>query len=376
MTILRPLWFLALVASLSACTTLPRGAGLQSEILGVSHALGMADETPDFAVETVTRDNLAAFAAWPRVGEDRLSWIERVDQPNNRIIAPGDLLSITIWSTEDNGLLTTAGQRFVNLPEMRVSASGTVFLPYIGTLRVAGMAPETARARIEDQYLIVTPSAQVQLEMQEGRQNTVSLVSGVLRPGSYPLPDRDFTVMALIAEGGGIAANLDNPQVRLQRGDRLFGISVDRLLDTPRLDTTLRGGDKVFVEEDERYFLSLGAAGSESLHPFPKDHVTALDAMSIIGGLNDSSADPQGILILRRYAPADVRPDGTGPRHERTVFTIDLTSADGLFSAGQFHIQSGDLVYASESPLTSARTIIGVLATSLGVLNTATNLQN
>ncbi|ROU02991.1 polysaccharide biosynthesis/export family protein [Histidinibacterium lentulum] len=366
----RLIMLLGMALMLGACTFLPRGAGLQREILNQQHSASA--ETPmDFSVAAVVRENLATFAAWPDVDHHGLDWIRRIDQPNNRIIAAGDTISITIWSTEDNGLLTAPGQRFVSMPQMRVSSSGTLFLPYIGTIRVAGMSPETARARIEEQYLVVTPSAQVQLEMTEGRANTVSLVSGVVGPGVYPLPDRDFTVMNLIAEGGGIQQGLRNPQVRLQRGSNLYGTSASALLDNPALDTTLVGGDKVYVESDERYFLSLGAAGSEQLHPFAKDSLSALDAMSIIGGLQDSRADPQGILILREYPESAVRYDGSGPDNTRMVFTIDLTSADGLFSARRFEIESGDLVYVAESPLTAADSIVAIVASAFGAARQA-----
>ncbi|WP_191090193.1 polysaccharide biosynthesis/export family protein [Histidinibacterium aquaticum] len=370
---LRIVLLMAVAVVLSACDALPRGAGLQREVLAAqTEENGVAN----FAVEPVTRENLPLFDSWPVTDGRNLSWIERVDQPNNRIIAPGDTLAVTIWSTEDNGLLTAPGQRFVTLPEMRVSSSGRIFLPYIGSVRVEGMAPETARSRIEEQYLVVTPSAQVQLEMQEGNQNTVNLVSGVRSPGTYPLPDRDFTIMGLLSLGGGVPDNLRNPQIRLQRGGQLYGTSVDRLLESPGLDTTLRGGDKVFVEQGEDYFLSLGAARTESIHYFPQEDVTAIQALSIIGGVDSNRADAQGILILRKYPASAVRADRTGPQHERTIFTIDLTSADGLFSAGEFHLQSGDLVYVTESPLTTANAIIGVAGAALGLGRTVDALAN
>src|SRR5690606_31991257 len=118
------------------------------------------------------------------------------------------------------------------------------------------------------------------------------------------------------------------------------------LLKDPALDTTLRGGDKVYVEPDERYFLSLGAAGREAQIPFPQDRITALDALALIGGLNDGRADAKGILILRDYPAKALRTDGSGPTKRRTVFVIDMTTADGLFSAGEFAIQPKDVVMA------------------------------
>lgn len=354
------------IVMLTGCSLVPRGAGLQSEVLA---AQDDADEQgrPEFAIEIVTRDNLAVFADWPAINTQHLSWISRVDQPNNRIIAPGDTLSITIWSTEDNGLLMSPGQRSVTLPEQRVSSSGRVFLPYVGEQRVSGMSPERARAVIEEGYLDVSPSAQVQLTLAEGRARTVSVVSGVRSPGSYTLADNDVTILQVLSDAGGIDTGLTNPQVRLQRHGELYGVSADKLLDRPSLNTTLHGGDTIFIEADERTFLSLGAAGSEAIHPFPKDWITALEALSIIGGLADTRADAQGILILRRYPAATVTPGRDGPDHPRTVFTLDLTTADGLFSADQFEIQPGDLVYVSESPLTAAGSIFAALGSVLGL---------
>ncbi|PVA05205.1 polysaccharide biosynthesis/export family protein [Thalassorhabdomicrobium marinisediminis] len=360
----RILILLCCATLLAGCDLAPRGAALQSEVLSTDRQAG-GQQTPDFAVEPVTRTNLVTFLHWPTTGPAPLPWIDRVDQPNTRIITSGDTLRVTIWSTESNGLLTAPGQRFITLPDIRVTPNGTITLPYIDTMRVRGMSPERAREVIEERYLAIAPSAQVQVELIEGRERTVSLISGVASPGAYVLPDNDFTLLELIALGGGISQNLSNPQVRLQRGNRLFGISADHLLATPSKNTTLEGGDRVFLQSDERQFLSLGAAGREAVHPFPSDHVTALEALAIIGGLEASRADAKGILVLRRYRADAITADRSGPDHPRTVFTLDLTSADGLFSAGQFLIQPDDLVYVSESPITAAGSILALFRSVL-----------
>ena len=370
---LNPVLF-GLVLLVAGCGSFPRGSALQSEVLDQTTAdpVMAADGTEiaaptEFAVETVSRDRLGVYADWPAVGERDLGWITRVDQPNNRIIAPGDTVAVSIWSTEDNGLLTIPGQRFVASPPIRVSPGGEIFLPYIGQIRISGMAPETARARIEEAYLDVTPSAQVQLELTEGRASTVSLVEGFAAPSVYPLVDQDVTVLEMIAQAGGIAPGLRNPQVRLQRGDRTYGISAARLLSDTALNTTLQGGDRVFAQADDRYFLALGASRVSAQVPFPQDRVTALEAISLIGGLAPERADAQGVLILRRYREDAVRSDDSGPHHARTIFSIDLTSADGLFSAGQFRIRPGDLIYVTESPLLTARNVFGLIGTVFGL---------
>lgn len=366
---LKPILGLSVIVGLTACDLIPRGAGLQSEVLAAERNED-GEAVTQFAVEPVTQENLATFIRWPAADPSHYHWINRVDQPNNRIIRAGDSIDVTVWTTEaDGGLLTSPGQRSVEMSDLRVSSSGSVFLPYVGNIRVAGNSPERARERIEEEYSESLPSVQIQLSLTEGTQQTVSLVSGVSGPGTYPLPDNDFTILQLLAEGGGIATTLANPQVRLQRNGRIYGVSAARLLDEPRLNTTLTGGDRVYVESDERTFLSLGAAGTEAVHTFHQDHVTALEALSIIGGVSEDRADAKGVLILRRYPTSAVTHDRSGPDHPRTVFTIDLTAADGLFSAGQFEIQPNDLIYVSESPVTAAQSIFSIFGATIGLRN-------
>lgn len=362
---------LAAVMAIAGCEQLPRGAAVEREIVAVAQG-----EVADFAVYPVDRALLEQVAAWPHAGERRYNWLPASGGARTQVIAPGDELEITIWDSNENSLLSSAGQRQVQIQALTVAPDGTVFVPYVGNTDVAGRTLQLAREHLQDEIDLVVPSAQVQLTLVEGRTNSVDLVGGVSSPGAYPLPDRNYTILNLLAAGGGVQPALVNPQIRLRRGGNIYGTSVERLYADPGLDTLLVGGDQVIVEEDRRQFLSLGAAGQQSQHGFTQDTVTALDAMAIIGGIDSRRGDPGGILILREYPASAVRSDHTGPDQARVVFTLDLTSADGLFSARNFHIQSGDLVLVTESPITSAQTIFGLIGSVFGLANQTSNLAN
>jgi polysaccharide export outer membrane protein len=370
---------IGLTAALSLCVAAagcnpPKGAPQASQILK-----GAGEETADFAVVPITRASLGEIADWPGSDSDVSGvsgWISRSRGPASNLIAPGDRLDLTVWESGDSSLLSVPGQKIVTLPGVTVSPDGTIFLPYADQVYVANMTTDDARIAVQAKLDPIVPSAQVMIAHTPGRKSTVDLVSGVAAPGTYPLPDRDFTVLGLLALGGGIPPSLENPQVRLQRDGKLYGISAERLLKDPRLDTTLRGGDKVYVETDQRYFLALGAAGREAPVTFPHDRVTALEALSLSGGLVDTRADAKGILILRDYPAKAVRSDGTGPSKDRVVFVIDLTSADGLFSAGEFHIHHKDVVVVTESPVTATASVLGVLGAAIGVSRTAQVISN
>lgn len=342
---------------------LPRGAGFQSEVLAASNANTAAEgEEPiyDFAVYEVTRDTLPVIGAWPVTGARSLPWPAMQEQPASLMLAPGDTVQLTIWDAEENSLLAGAGQRVTALQPAQVSSNGRIFVPYIGELRISGMAPSTARARIEEELVRTIPSAQVQLVVEPGRANTANLSSGVAAPGLYPLPDRNFKILDLFSQAGGPRPDIVSPQVRLVRNGRTFGVPFERLLNQPQLNVAVQGGDRIYVVDDDRKFITLGATGSQSLFDFPETDLSALEAIALIGGVNAGSANPEGLLILREYAPSAVKDGISGPPKERVVFTIDLTSADGLFSAGRFMLEGDDLIYGTESVLGPALTLVGL----------------
>jgi len=369
---LSKLFLLALLAmSVASCGALPRGAAIEKEVTQDASA-----PESDIAVYPVTRAFLPSVAQWPRTGAVRHGWIGASRGSNAQVIRPGDMLDVLVWDSGDNSLLTSPAERVANLRSMRVSETGTIFVPYVGKIRVAGRTPDSARLLLQRRLEPIVPSAQVQLGMTEGRGNSIDLVGGVNSPGNILMPDNNFSVLAAISAGGGVQNSLENPQVKLVRGSNIYATSISRLYENPNLDTRLHGGDKLIIEDDRRYFLSLGAAGKEAQFAFNRDDISALDALAIIGGVNDARANPEGILILREYPASAVSAGVRGPRRTRVVFTLDLTTSDGLFSARNFHIQSGDLVLATESPLTDTRTILGLVGSVFGVVRSAGNLTD
>lgn len=361
----------AVALALAGCT-LPRGAAMHSEIIA-----GADEETRDIQVVAVSRENLVTVGTWPlppQAGARYSAWPKGgLRSAESNTIAAGDQVAITVWDNEENSLLTATTQKQVEMTQMTVASDGTVFMPYVGKVRISGQSPDRARETLQESLATSLPSAQVQVQVTPGRRSSVDLIGGVGSPGSYPLPDRSYSVLSLISSGGGVSPALDNPIVKLVRGGHTYGVPVERLFANPGLDVSLRGGDKVLVEKDTRYFIALGAASKQSTMPFTQSEITALEAVSMIGGIAAARANPKGVLILREYAPDQVRQDGTGPDRTQAVFTVDLTTADGLFSARKFKIAHGDLVLVTESAISNTRTIFGLIGQVVGLANQVDN---
>lgn len=360
---------LAVLPLMVAGCSMPRGAALQSEILR-----GTSDPELGVQVFAVTRASVAELAAWPAAhSELRYNWPSASASPVARTIRAGDLMTISVWDSQPESLLTTGEQRMVNMQNVPVSASGRVFVPYVGELRVAGMSGEQARREIQDRLLPIVPDAQVQLSVQPGSGNRIDVVTGVARPGRIELPEISPTILSVLAEAGGIATNMRNPLVRLNRAGSSYAVLAADLFANPAYDIQLRGGDRILVEPDRRSYIALGAAGRQQVVDFERERISALDALSTIGGLSPNRANLEGVMVLREYPESLVQPVGPYPNQSEVVFTFDLTSADGLFAAEQFQIQPGDVVLASESAAPLIANAMGILRNAAQTFRAVSN---
>ncbi|WP_299650848.1 polysaccharide biosynthesis/export family protein [uncultured Tateyamaria sp.] len=355
---------LMIIATVAACT-LPRGAAVEGEI-----NRNQDNEDAAFSVVPITLQNVSQLASWPATGwEGHYHWFSRDPGPKSNVIRPGDSIKLVIWDNQENSLLTGLSQQAVSLEEIMVAADGMIFVPYIDHVQVSGSTPDAARRQIEEQLRVVIPDPQVQLSVTSGPDNSVDAVGGFNASGNYPLPNRNYSILSLISAAGGVSSDLENPLIRVIRGGNSYEIRADDLYERPSANVILRGGDKIIAQEDERYFVALGATGSETIVPFTQERINAIEALALVDGINDNRANPKGVLILRDYASKDLRSDGTGPAKTQVVFAIDLTSADALFAARKFNINPGDLVMATESPINSVRTVFGLIGSVVGIGN-------
>lgn len=348
--------------SLTACS-LPRGAALSSEIIKAK-----GSDEPSFSVVNVSRSNIVQLAGWPVTGwSGRYHWLRSGRGPNSPVIRAGDSLNLVIWDSQDNSLLAPEAEKLVNMPNLVVSPAGTIFMPYLNKVSVVGKTPAQARNLIQESIVTIAATAQVQLSVTPGKQNSVDLVTGVAKPGTYPLPDRNYSILSLLALGGGISPTLRNPLIRLIRDGKTYETPAAALFSDASKNIILRGNDKFLIQEDKRYFTALGATGTESLVYFDKENITAIEALSMIGGLTDNRANLKGVLVLREYPARALRTDGTGPEMQQVIFVFDLTSADGLFASRNFQINPNDTVLATEAAVTKASTILSIIGSALGI---------
>ena len=294
-------------------------------------------------------------------------------------VRPGDTLGLLIWENVDDGLLATDGASSAALEEIQVDGDGFIFVPYAGRIRAAGNTPEAIRRIITEKLEAQTPDPQVVGRRLAGDGATVSLIGGVGAQGVYPIERPTRTLTAMLAQAGGVTLPTDITQITLIRGAHKGTIWLEDLYENPRLDIALRAGDRILVEEDERFYTALGATGAQVKVPFETRTVSAIEALAIVGGLSPTLADPTGIFVFRDEPAAIAnrvlgRNDLVGM--QRMVYLLDLTSTNGVFVARDFEIRDQDTVYVTEAPYTQFKNVLQAIVETVGTAASVQNLTN
>ena len=359
---------LCVATTMLAGCALPRSGPTKDEIFQ-----GSVQRQGDSFVVTVDDHVTAKTSVVPALGF--AEGLTSAAALGSDVIRPGDTLGLTIWENVEDGLLASASAGGSALEEIQVDGAGMIFVPYAGRIRAAGNTTEAVRRIITEKLEAQTPDPQVVIRRMAGDGATVSLIGGVGAQGVYAIERPNRTLTAMLATAGGITLPPEITQITLMRGAHKGTIWLQDLYSEPQLDVALRGGDRILVEEDTRFFTALGATGAQQKVPFDTQTISAIEALARVGGLSTGVADPTGIFVFRDE-PADIagavlgRTDLVGP--QRMIYVLDMTSPNGVFVARDFTIRDSDTVYVTEAPYTQ---FSKVLSAVLGPLQTASSID-
>lgn len=358
----------------SACALIPNAGPNKSQIFA-----GSVQRQGDAFIVAVNDRVNQATALTPALGfSDRF---KNASTLTADVIRPGDTLGLTIWENVDDGLLSAEGANSTLLSEVQVDSAGFIFVPYAGRLRAAGNTPDALRGIITRQLEQQTPDPQVQVARVAGDGATVTII-GAGAQGVFEIERPNRTLSSMLATAGGIATTPEITRISVVRGTETGTIWYNDLTENPELDIALRGGDRIFVEEDTRSFTALGATNTQTRIPFSRQNLSALEAIAEVGGLDAFAADPTGVFVLRNerveIASAVMgRTDLIGT--QRLVYVLNLTEPNGLFLARDFVIRDSDTLYVTEAPLSQWNKALASLTgglTNFGALNTTIDSFN
>ncbi|WP_254277641.1 polysaccharide export protein [Halomonas sp. 3H] len=274
-------------------------------------------------------------------------------------VGPGDVLSVIVY---DHPELTipAGGERGAAETGNRVRPDGTMFYPYVGRVRVAGMTLEEVRSLLTRRLSDVITDPQVEVGMAAFRSQKIYVSGAVESPGTLPITIVPMTVLDAISEAGGARANADWHNVLLTRDGREERLSLYAMLRQGDMtqNRLLRDGDLLHVPTSENQnVVVLGQVIKPGAIALGNERLTLTDALARAGGVNESRAQPSGIFVVRGNAPES---DTLA-----TVYQLDISDATRLMLGTRFPLQPQDVVYVTSAPLARWNNVISLLIPSV-----------
>lgn len=258
-------------------------------------------------------------------------------------LGPLDQVTVVVWGRPDLGsqIPTAEGDRKIST----VTADGSLGLPFLDRMQVAGKTITEVRKMVESAYSGMIENPQVEVEMAEFRSQNVLVTGAVATPGVRYLTDTERTLGEVITAAGGTTNMADRKLATLTRGESVYRADLLRISDENNvMDVLLQPGDEVNVPSiEERVVYVFGEVRAQGAFPLPDRGMSVLQGVAMAGGFNQVSSEPKKVFLLRQG------PDGG------TIYRLDMVD---LLAGPDVALMPGDRLYLGPTLLAIwARTV-------------------
>jgi polysaccharide export outer membrane protein len=198
---------------------------------------------------------------------------ERVDYT----LGAGDAIRVQVFQNPDLSM------------ETRLSENGIITYPLIGAVKLGGLSVAAAEAKMSGALTSggFLKNPQVTITLVQVRNNQISVLGQVAKPGRFPLENASTRVTDMLANAGGVTTSGDDWAILT--GTR-NGKPVRERIDIPAIflngnsdkDSLLQGGDTIYVHRAPMFFI-YGEAQRSGAYRIERD-MTVMQAMAQGGG--------------------------------------------------------------------------------------------
>lgn len=339
------------VLALSGCSLAPGGhMDYNTQTAPINDLVDVQPITPGLVASMPRAGNRAT----PMPSELR----EAIDAWQYRV-GPGDVLSIIVYDHPE--LTIPAGsERGAAEAGNQVRNDGTIFYPFAGRLQVEGLTLEEVRRLLTQRLAGVIQEPQVDVNIAAFRSQKVLVSGAVGQPGSVPVTTVPLTVADAISQAGGAGEEANWHEVYLTRNgieERLSLFSLMREGDQSQ-NRLLQDGDVLHVPTSENQAVAvMGQVGVPGNVRLGNERLTLTDVLARAGGIDEASAEPSGIFVIRSNEP--------GSERLATVYQLDISNAVALTLGSRFAMQPSDVVYVTTAPIARWNRVISQLLPSI-----------
>lgn len=308
----------------------------------------------------------------------------------NLPLGVGDVVQVTVFESQSGGLFipADAGSRsgnFVSLPNYTIGRDGMISVPYAGRIRANGRTVEQVQREIEEKLANRAIEPQAIITKINSRSAQVAVLGDVNEPTKIELTEAGDRILDVVSQAGGLSVPGEETYITLQRGSRTGKVYYEDLVKNPRENIFVAPGDTVVVKRERRTYLAFGASGLNGRFNFEESSLTLGEALGQAGGLLDSKADPQQVLLYRTVSRDLLVKLGVDTSRFKgqtvpVIFRANLRDPAMFFAVQKFPMQDKDILYVTNSKSVELTKFLDILndvtSTASGVSNDVLDTRN
>lgn len=269
--------------------------------------------------------------------------VEQIPVTPDYIIGPDDELRIRVW-----------GQVNFNA-DVRVDRSGSVYLPQVGAIHVAGLPFSSLEQHLRSEIGRVFRNFDLTVDAGQLRSIQVFVVGQARRPGSYTVSSLSSLVNALFASGGPSTQGSLRHILLKRQGKTITDFDLyDLLINGDKSkDAQLLPGDVIFIPPAGPQVALTGSVRHPAIYELRDDNTTLQQLLADAGGASTTASDSR--ISIERIQDHHAREamevafDSTGlattlrdgdvlrvlsivPRYQKTVTLRGNTANPGHFA--------------------------------------------
>lgn len=300
------------------------------------------------------------------------------------VIGVGDKLDVTIFEAGPDGLFSTTERKSTTIPVV-VQPDGRGQIPYVGSVRFAGMTLDTARTTIVDALKAKAVEPDVLVSIAGNESRAVSVQGDVHDAAMIPLGLNAEHLSEVLARAGGATKAPYDTYVTLKRGGRSGTVLLQTIVDNPKEDIIIRPEDRIYVTYEPQTFSALGQTEKAGKVPFNAASLSLIEAAALAGGGNMTTADPKGYFVFR-YENESVYRNVVGEDRFRDllakgltsdgqgrypiIYRLDLGKPQSYIVAQSFPVRNRDVIYLSRHPATDFGRFVQMITGTVSAVGT------
>lgn len=287
-------------------------------------------------------------------------------QPQSYEIGPGDTLYITVWDHPE--LTSPAGSQQQTLANGRlVRPDGTLFYPYAGTIKAAGLTIEQLRQEITRKLSSYIRNPQVDVSIIGYNSQRITMAGAFTKTDTQTLNAVPTTLEQAIGSASINPQEADLSDVQLTRDGHVYHLDLTQMNDGT---IYLKPGDKIFLPfNQDREVYVVGEVNHPEPVPFrTTSNMNLTQAIGRAGGLSPVTSSGKEVYVIR----------GSDNLHKTpaAVYHLDARSPASFALADNFEMRPGDVVFVGASLVTKWNRVLSQLLPLSGFIYNAASTQN